>query len=588
MPPLPWSSLLRLDYSTGTTPLDRLHSLGEAAPDVALVNWPNSTPYCYGWDGRDHHDYEPLDAQLDSLVAARPGLRFILSFGALHGAPYYWALDHKDELGVFHCGRRMQQPSLGSLAWRRDSAAAARRFAAHFASGRHAARILGFFPYNTAVDWHGVGETLVNIPDKETPKGTPDPLEGDFSAPMLAAFRAYLENTYASDAALREAWRDASATRAGATLPARVEVRSPSPRARDYFECYNRLNADLALAWAEALKAGAPGKLVLLPHATLYGWPAQNIHPQGSGHNAPEALLASPAIDAFVSSATTPVGARLALSQHPLGSLRLRAKAHVHSIEPPSLTRARVEDQLHELTLAAGSAAVRGSALAWGEPRHGAGSLQDDRGRFATLPYDHAEVRAHVARLRAWHAAHLAAGHAPAAQLAVFTSPRGSYHRALETRFNREHIERFRHEVLALAGLPFDDFLLADFEAVADRYRAWVFLDCPDLAGPAWARVSREPARALFATAGEPVREPARLRAFAAAAGAHVWCASDDLVHADAGTLVFAARSAGEKTLALPRPATVRDALSGAVLATTATRVSFPATAGEVRLLTLA
>lgn len=587
MPPVLPPSSVRLDYATGTTPLDRLRSLGDAAPDVAWVNWPNSTPYCFGWDGRDGYDLAPLEAHLDSLRAERPGLRFVLSFGALHGAPYFWSVDHPGELAVFHCGRRMQQPSLGSQVWRRDSAAAAQRFAASILAGRHAAAIVGFLPFNTAVDWHGVGETLVNIPAKETPQNVADPLEGDISAPMVEAFRAYLQEAYPSDDILREAWRDATATRAGAALPSRVEVRSPTPRVRDYFTCYNRLNADLAVAWCRALKAAAPDRLVFLPHAFVYGWPAQNLHPQGSGHNAPERILASGCVDALVSAPSLPAGSRLCLSQHPLASLRHRRVGHVHAVEAPSLTRARVEDQKRELTLAAGYAAVHGSALAWGEPRQGPGSLQDDRGRFATLPYDHPDVRAHLARLHAWHARHLAAGHRSVAELAVFTSPTACHHRAAEPRYNRERVERFRNEVLARAGVPFDDYLLVDFDDVADRYRAWVFLDCADISGTAWERACREPERCLFAAAAEPPADPAAVRAFAARAGAHIWCASDDVVHADSGALVFVARTAGPKTLLLPRPCAVRDALGGAAPGAVSGHVDLVAGDGDVLLLEL-
>lgn len=586
MPLQPHTWLIRLDYSTGTTPLDRLKTLAVPGDAVALVNWPNSTPYCFGWDGRDGYDYRPLEAMLESLQAARPGLRFILSFGSLHGSPYYWAKDHPAELARFNCGRRMQQASLASEAWIADSSEAARRFAANFSSGKWNDLVVGFFPFSTAVEWHGVGETLVNIPDKETPKNIADPLEGDFSEPMQAAFQAYLKNRYANDATLRAAWRCSGVSLDTASLPDRVEVRSPTPRTRDYFDCYNQLNARLAVAWSEALAEAAPGKAVYLSHGMVYGWPSCNIHPQGSGHNAPELLLASPAITGLMSSPAAGPATRCAHSQHAAGSLRLHGKRHVLSVEPPNHCRISLEDLKAELILAAGQAAVQGSLLAWGEVRHGPGSMQDDRERYGRLPYDHPEIRELVDQLNRWHAAHLAEDAASIAETAVFISPRGSHQRALETRFNRERIETFRNEVLSRAGIAFDEYHASDFAVVADRYKAWVFIDCPDLPEADWQRVQAEPARALFATAGEKV-DIASLRQFAQSNGAAVLSDRADRLSANSRALVIAASGDGQRTIQLPGNSRVRDAISGDPIAESASSFTVNLKDGQVRLFDL-
>ena len=586
MPLEPQTWLIRLDYSTGTTPLDRLKSLDLPGDAVALVNWPNSTPYCFGWDGRDGYDYRPLEALLESLQAARPGLRFILSFGSLHGAPYYWAKDHPEELARFNCGRRMQQPSLGSAAWRADSCEAARRFASNFAGDRWGESVVGFFPYSTAVEWHGIGETLVNIPEKETPKNMSDPLEGDISAPMQAAFRAYLKDRYKNDAALQAAWRCTGVSLDTARLPNRVEVRSPTPRTRDYFDCYNRLNASLAVEWSEALVAGAPGKAVYISHGMVYGWPARNLHPQGCGHNAPGLLLASPAITGLMSSPAAGAAARNAHSQHAVGSLRLHGKQHVLSVEPPNQCRIEIDDLISELILAAGQAAVQGSLIAWGEVRHGPGSMQDDRERYGRLPYDDPAIRELIGKLNARHAAHLRADHSSNAEMAVFISPTGSHQRALEPRFNRERIEAFRNNVLSQAGICFDEFHAEDFDVVADRYKAWLFIDCPDLGDAAWQRVQAEPQRACFATAGEPVNADS-LRAFVRSNQIHVWTESGARMAADAGALVIAATTDGEVTLELPAATTLQDALSGETAGTAVTSINLNLKKGAVRLFNL-
>lgn len=581
------SMIARLDY-LGPPAEERVRSLLGTGVDAVLVDWPNHTPYCFGWDGRDRYDYRPMDAQLDALAEIDPEVRFIVSFGSLHGAPYYWALDHREELALFRLGLPMQAPSLASELWFHDSAEAARRFAVHFRQGRHGARLLGFAPFSTGVDWHGVGETRVDISDKETPQGVAHPKEGDFSEPMRRAFRRFLGAKYGSDAALQAAWRTTDVTVASAPLPSREDVRSPLPHVADYFECYNRLNARQAVVWCEALKQGAPDCLVGLTHALVYGYPNREaIHPQGCGHNAPEELLASNAVDFLMSGPADEADAANPLGQHAVDSLRLAGKAHVQVFEGANLQLVSEEEQCDALTLAAGYAAVKGSRLALGEARWGELSPGGAHEQFSRLPYDGDRIRGLLGRLRAWHGRQLSAAAPSLADVATFVSPRGSYRRAMEKGFGETRIERFRNEVLLRSGLCFDEYLLGDFARVAARYRFWIFIDCPDIGEADWRAATREPSRCCFATSGDPIAEPARLREAAAAAGAHIWCDSDDAVFANAGLLMFVAQRDGAKRVALPRPLTVTDAFSGAVVGEQADSITFTARKGSATLFGL-
>jgi hypothetical protein len=545
------NNLIRLDYLTATSALNRLRALrGTNENPVALINWPNTQPYCFGWDGLDGYDYVPMDMQLRALLNETPNLRFILSFGSLHGTPYYWARDHLEELALFHLGKPMQQASLGSALWTKESSEAARRYAAHFSQSEFSDRIVGFFPFSTAVDWHGIGETLVNIPAHETPGNTEFPLEGDFSKPMLAAFRAFLTERYETDRALQAAWKNSGITLATAEIPTRIEVRSPLPNVRDYFECYNELNAKLCIAWCEALKAGAPDKTVLVTHGQTFGWPAENLSPQGSGHNAPERLLASPAIDGFISSAAVERDQRNPLPRHATASLHLHGKQVFHELNLLGLREISHANQCAEITLAVGYAAVNQCGISLGEPREGRGSMKDSREQFNPLPCDDDAVRAHLKKLLVWHAS---ASGKPMAEVAVFHSPRGSYHRAMEKRFNEVRIEKFRNETLARIGLPFDEYLLSDFAAVSKKYKAWIFIDAADISSKDWKTVEEHPGRALFAAQGKPITDPATLCAFAKRNGVDAWCDSNDTLFANDSVCVFAAHTAGKKTIRLPK-----------------------------------
>jgi hypothetical protein len=579
-----WRAAVGANFQTATTPIDRLRALGESPLDTMLLGWPNANPYAFGWDGRDRYDYREYDLRIDQVLEYRPQMRFILCFGSLHGTPYYWGYDHTDELAVYHLGERMQQASLGSMRWREDSSRAAERFAEHYATGPHRDRVLGFMPYSTGVNWRGVGEDRPNIPAHEVPQTVHDPIEGDFSRPMREAFRAYLAERYDTDAALQRAWATTDVTRETAELPSRIEVRSPTPAVRDYFACYNRLNAELALAWCDALKRGAPDKQVVLPHGYVFGWPNENLSAQGSGHATPELLLASEAVDALYSSPSRPMEHRCPLSQHALGSLALHGKRHACALELLNGSTIDADDQRAEMSLGVGYAICKGSDLVVTEPREGRGSMRDNLEQTVRLPYDRPALREHLSTLVELHAR---AGSDPSdtgAEMAVFIDPRGCLHRAFETRFGERRIEAFRNEVLNRVGCPFDEYHLDDFASVAERYKLWVFIDTPTFAPEDWERIERDAGRSLFATAARDAPTIAEVREAAASAGVHLFADAGDTFYASPRFAAYAAHASGDKSLAFPRPVRVRDALSDAVLIDGETGLRFSANAGEVRL----
>lgn len=81
---------------------------------------------------------------------------------------------------------------------------------------------------------------------------------------------------------------------------------------------------------------------------------------------------------------------------------------------------------------------------------------------------------------------------------------------------------------------------------------------------------------------------PARLlRNILKASGVHVYSDSDDVLLTDGRLLGLTATAPGNKTLSLPRPATVTDALSGAVIAEETTTFALDMTTGETRLFLL-
>ncbi len=85
-----------------------------------------------------------------------------------------------------------------------------------------------------------------------------------------------------------------------------------------------------------------------------------------------------------------------------------------------------------------------------------------------------------------------------------------------------------------------------------------------------------------YATVGMP---PALLRQIARAAGAHVYLETDDALDTDGQFACVHARTAGDKTLHLPRPAKIVDVMANQILSRQAATVTLTMQAGETALL---
>lgn len=124
---------------------------------------------------------------------------------------------------------------------------------------------------------------------------------------MTERFRAWLAAKYATDEALREAWGDASVTRAAACVPdagqrygSGLFLRDLSdPRDRrvaDYYACYHEVLRDYMLHFCKTVKREFPGALA----GVHYGYCLLDYSPEGQTSDC-ERLLAAPEVDFMVS-----------------------------------------------------------------------------------------------------------------------------------------------------------------------------------------------------------------------------------------------------------------------------------------------
>ena len=91
--------------------------------------------------------------------------------------------------------------------------------------------------------------------------------------------------------------------------------------------------------------------------------------------------------------------------------------------------------------------------------------------------------------------------------------------------------------------------------------------------------------KSIFSAA--PCPAPELLRAIFRYAGVHLYANSDDIVYANARYVTFCCKEGGEKTLHLPQPADLYEALDGTLLARNVQSYTFQAKPGQVEMFQL-
>lgn len=467
------------------------------AADVRVILTALDQPNSLGWDGRDGFSYAVYEEHIARLIKRKPDIRLILYVGFRLGAPYNWCRDHMDELARLNTGLPLQAPSWGSMLWREQSGAAFSRFVAHFESGPYADHIIGYNPIWTGNEWYGyygfVGKEHVRDALK-------DPLRGidDYSEPMLRHFRAWLHKTYGGDlAALRESWRDARVTFDSAPIPT-IEQRFdldgtdifPSLRrgnqVADYYRCYHEAVADMAIGWARAVKETLTvPKLCGMMHAYTYC----TRHAFGHYNNQFAQLAAARVMDSpYIDYLHSPYGyyhrcfPGVHYSHHAPTSLKLRGKIFLDQIDtkthlrhgantnaktPYESEQVLKRDVAHDLS--------HNAYYYWQEIAPGVFSGYAGTPIFEYLHYEDPGLQALIQKFRAVTDQVQALAPQPNAEVALFTAHESDYYRKPDTAFGAFFVETLRSWRLALAGAPFEDYMLEDFPRVAKGYKVYLF-----------------------------------------------------------------------------------------------------------------
>ncbi len=159
-------------------------------------------PYEPTWTGPDQYDWSYLDTELARIRNANPEIKIMLKL-ALDGTDWWCEMypEATTELAKTVLGKPYgptgRVPDYLSPEWRRDSRELVRQMIAHIASGPFADMVIGYCLFN------GMSLDCNWEPD----------ITGKYG---VQEFRNFLRRRYAGDAALQQAWNDATVTLATA------------------------------------------------------------------------------------------------------------------------------------------------------------------------------------------------------------------------------------------------------------------------------------------------------------------------------------------------------------------------------------
>ena len=252
------------------------------------------------WLGPDRWDFSDLDTLAHRVLDARPdGLimpRILLE------TPDWWLQQHPEEVQVLDDGRRVYHPgsesrsgrsfpSIASLLWRRDMAAGLQHLIDHLQRSDYAAHLFGYMITGMMTEeWYHWSIHSGQL--------------SDYSAPMHAAFRAWLRSRYGDVAALREAWRDPRVEFSTAAVPSKADrqrhrertFRDPAAEMPviDYYLFYNEIIPETIDHFAGAVKEVSRGTKVV---GAYYGYMFEFGGDPEFGHNALGRLARSKNLD---------------------------------------------------------------------------------------------------------------------------------------------------------------------------------------------------------------------------------------------------------------------------------------------------
>ncbi len=503
--------------SAGGLHLDYHRQLAQAGVHLYCDWFGSSRASDLGHVAPGEYNYAAYDRYFAAILDVDPDAYFVPHIGVT--GPQWWQEAHPEELCRFEDGTA-GPTSFASLRWRREMGEDLRRLLAHLRRASYADRILGYAFFNGyTAEWQMWG--------------TWQKSRDDYSPPALRAFRQFLAQRYASDEALRAAWRDPQVSLATAAMPRWAQRRPEGPQvlrdphterqAVDFYEFISKMDADALLYFARIVREATAGKALV---GTYYAYlTAHGINQQDSGHLAARRVFDSPDIDFLMSPPNywyrKPGEACTFMSA--TDSFRLRGKLwldesdHRTHLTDPGAGYGRAENL--EQTLG-----VFWREFAEVQTKRAAVSWFDMSGGWFADP----QILAALGRGRQIMADSLADRQPVAAQVGVFVDPQSFYW--MRPTMANSALSLNQVVVMPQTGVTWDFCLLDDIaEPYLPDYKLYVFLNAfyiePARREAIRAKLRRNAATALFVYApGYLGPEGASLSAMQALTGIRLAC----------------------------------------------------------------
>lgn len=446
------------------------------------------------WRGPDRFDFSRLDTLAERVLRANPDgwimPRIYLS------PPDWWIAENPEERqllgegsyvyreGVGHRRDGRAFPSLASSKWRRDTAHALRRTVRHMLGSEYGSRVFGFMVTGLmSEEWYHWSIHTGQL--------------SDYSGHAHRAFQRWLKDKYQTEAALREAWHDKTATFGHAKVPTQEErqrnrertFRDPASEMPviDWYLFYNELVPDTIDYFCKAAKEACHGRHVV---GSFYAYMFEFGGDPEYGHNALGKLLRSDHLDFVMVTASyhdRGLGKGADYARSPITSVRLHEKLWYHDNDTVSFLydrihqtrgdRATIERYRRELGVTKNAEESiwqyrrsAGFALANGVFQ----SFFDLHGGY----FDHPNLMGEVARLNTIFSESTDHDFSSTAEILVVSDEASCSYTTFESGFLQQTL-RPAQLSFSKIGAPHDSILLEDLGRVdPDRYRLVIFLNC--------------------------------------------------------------------------------------------------------------
>lgn len=124
-------------------------------------------------------------------------------------------------------------------------------------------------------------------------------------------------------------------------------------------------------------------------------------------------------------------------------------------------------------------------------------------------------------------------------------------------------------KTLGYLGTPYDIYLIDDYPAVRDRYKAFIFINPVETSRTA-AAIADAGERGMAISPAEISIAPEALRTFCREQGVHIWCGRDAVVYGCGSYLFLHTKEEGEHILQIPEGITLTDCFTGRICTGTA------------------